>query len=122
MWIRNVDYKKRVERVRVDCVYSGEILHTGVRCDLWKYKENETRWAMYIYRNMEARPCNHCCSGNTMGITHQSVCVCSLRYPACNEHALYCHLWPAPFYHIFLHYLINDKNSLKKLPNAKYVF
>jgi hypothetical protein len=22
------------------------------------------------------------------------VCVCSLRYPACNAHAPYCHLWP----------------------------
>jgi len=22
------------------------------------------------------------------------VCVCSLRYPACNAHVPYCHLWP----------------------------
>jgi len=22
------------------------------------------------------------------------VCTCSLRYPACKAHALYCHLWP----------------------------
>jgi hypothetical protein len=25
-----------------------------------------------------------------------SVCVCSLRYAACNAHAPYCHIWPAP--------------------------
>ena len=31
------------------------------------------------------------------------VCVCSLRYPACNTHAPYCHLWPAPLYNIFTH-------------------
>ena len=37
-----------------------------------------------------------------------SVCVCSLRYPACNTHAPYCHLWPAPLYNIFPHYLINS--------------
>jgi hypothetical protein len=35
-----------------------------------------------------------------------SVC-CRLRYPACNTHAPYCHLWPAPLYHVFPHYLIN---------------
>jgi len=22
-------------------------------------------------------------------------CICSLRYPACNAHVPYCHLWPA---------------------------
>ena len=40
------------------------------------------------------------------------VCVCSLRYPACNAHAPYCHLWPAPHYNIFPHYPINEKRFL----------
>jgi hypothetical protein len=40
-------------------------------------------------------------------VLHICVCVCSLRYPACNAHAPYCHLWPAPFYNIFQRYLIN---------------
>ena len=35
------------------------------------------------------------------------VCVCSYRYPACNAHAPYCHLWPVWLYNIFPHYLIN---------------
>jgi hypothetical protein len=35
------------------------------------------------------------------------VCVCSLRYPSRSAHAPYCHLWPAPLYNIFPHYLIN---------------
>ena len=35
------------------------------------------------------------------------MCVCSLRYPACNAHAPYCHPWPAPLYNIFPHYLTN---------------
>jgi len=34
------------------------------------------------------------------------VCVCSLRYPACNAHAPYCHLWPVRMCSIFQHYLI----------------
>ena len=35
------------------------------------------------------------------------VCVCSLRYTACNTLAPYCHLCPAPLYNIFPHFLIN---------------
>jgi hypothetical protein len=29
------------------------------------------------------------------------VCICSLSYPACNAHALCCHLWPVGLYSIF---------------------
>jgi len=42
------------------------------------------------------------------------VCVCSLRYPACNAHASYCHLWPARLYSISPHYLINGTIFEKK--------
>jgi len=51
------------------------------------------------------------------------VCVCSLRYPACNAHAPYCHLWPALLYNIFPHYLINGTiKKKKKLLKTKCVF
>ena len=36
------------------------------------------------------------------------VCICSLRYPAYNVQALYCHLWPAWVCNIFPHYLANS--------------
>ena len=50
------------------------------------------------------------------------VCVCSLRYPAFNAHAPYCHPWPARPYSIFLHYLINGTIK-KNLFNIKcFVF
>ena len=39
-------------------------------------------------------------------------CIYSLRYTASNVHAPCCHLWPAWFYNIFPHYLIND--TIKK--------
>jgi len=29
------------------------------------------------------------------------VYICNPRYPACNEHAPYCHLWPTLLYYIF---------------------
>jgi hypothetical protein len=42
-----------------------------------------------------------------------SVC-CSLRYPACNAHGPYFHLWPVRLYHIFPHFLINGMIFEKK--------
>jgi len=43
------------------------------------------------------------------------MCVCSLRYPACNLQALYCHLWPVQLHCIFPHYLINSTIFEKKV-------
>ena len=49
--------------------------------------------------------------------------VCSLRYPACNAHAPYCHLWPARLYSIVPHYVINGRIfGEKNLLNTKCVF
>ena len=58
------------------------------------------------------------------------VCVCSLRYPACNAHAPYCHLWPLWLYCIFPYYLIDstifEKKyillNLKKCVHFLYIF
>ena len=50
------------------------------------------------------------------------VCVCSLRYTACNAHAPYCHLWPVCLYNIFPHYLINSTIYEKILLNTDCVF
>ena len=36
------------------------------------------------------------------------MCVCNLRYPACNAHVPYFHLRPVQLYNIFGHYLINS--------------
>jgi len=49
------------------------------------------------------------------------VCICSLRYPACNAHAQYCYLWPARLYNIFPHYLINGTISDKTISHTKCV-
>jgi hypothetical protein len=50
------------------------------------------------------------------------VCVCSLRYPACNAHVPYCNLCPAQLYNIFPHYLTNGTILEKKLLNTECVF
>jgi hypothetical protein len=51
-----------------------------------------------------------------------SVCICSLKHPACNVRAPYCHLWPAPLYNIFPHYVTNGTDFEKKFLNIKRVF
>jgi len=48
-----------------------------------------------------------------------SVCVCSLRYPACSAHVPYCHMWPAQLYIIFPHSLINGTIFKKKVIENK---
>jgi len=50
------------------------------------------------------------------------VCVCSLRYPACNTHAPYSHLWPVRIYNIFRHYLKNTRFSKPKIYWTQNVF
>ena len=64
-------------------------------------------------RNIDPCSYNHCCSGKAMCYIFW-VGVCSFRYPAFNEHALYCHLWLVRFYNIFLHYLISGMIFAKK--------
>ena len=51
-----------------------------------------------------------------------SVCVCTLSYPACNAHAPYCLLSPAPLYNVYPRYLINGEIFEKRLLNIKFVF
>ena len=59
-----------------------------------------------------------------IGIIICLVCACSVRYPACNAHALYCRLWPVWLYHIFPHYLINGRifEKKRKVLNIKCAF
>jgi hypothetical protein len=61
----------------------------------------------FTYNNIEARSCNHGCSGRAINYLLHILSVCSLSYPVRNAHASYCYLWPARLYSIFPHYLIN---------------
>ena len=60
-----------------------------------------TRQVMYVNFDSEARSCNHCCSGKVIIIRIFWLCICSLRYLACNAHAPSCHLRPVRLYNIF---------------------
>jgi len=51
-----------------------------------------------------------------------SMCICSVRYPACNAIAPYCHLWPAPTLKYFSTISHKQHDLKKKLLNTKYVF
>ena len=77
----------------------------------WFYSLGTTRQAMYCTCKVTLM----CVRETVVAVEKQwvlnnlSVCICSLRYPACSAHGPYCHLWPAPLYSIFPHYLINNK-------------
>ena len=65
------------------------------------------RQATYVYPDIEPLSWNHYCRTKTNNYNIFRVFVCSLRYPECNAHAPYCHLWPVWLYNIFPHYLTN---------------
>jgi hypothetical protein len=46
-----------------------------------------TRQAIYMRRNIEARPRDNCCSGKAISITYSECVFVALSYPACNVHA-----------------------------------
>ena len=50
------------------------------------------------------------------------MCISSLRCPACNAHAPYCHLWPASLYKIFPLYFIKGMIFGEKKSEHKNVF
>ena len=54
-----------------------------------------------------------------MIITRLGVCICSLRYSACNAHAPRCLMWPAPHCSILPHYLIKGTILEKKIIDHK---
>jgi hypothetical protein len=72
-----------------------------------------------VWRNIEARSCNHFCSGKKNYIFW--VCVCSLKYPACNAHVP-CHLCPVRLCIIFPHYLMDGTTVDKRLLNTQCRF
>jgi len=109
----------------VFCSFQKMMLFSSVLC-VHKFNcrlvINEARYAMYALRNVTARSCNHGCRRKAISVTY-SESVCSLRYPARNAHAPYCHLWPSPLYIIFPHCLI--KGTIfggKKLLNINCPF
>ena len=103
----------------VDSVRYNEILWEKLK-PATQYKRNKRRnvhitwhWGVFVQSLLEWK-CNNC---NT-----NWMCICSHRYAVCNIHLLYCHLWPAPLYNIFPHYLTNDTIFEKKLLRMKCVF
>jgi hypothetical protein len=98
-WVDKVTFRQdllRVHQFRPVRIISP-ILHTHIASIYIRLRIILKAQSMYIWLYVKSRSYNHCWSGNAMSITH-SVCVCSLRYQACNIHAPYCHLLPVRFY------------------------
>jgi hypothetical protein len=81
-------------------------------------------WTALCMHNVEneTRLCNHCYCGNASKCFIIWERIFSLRHPACNARAPYCHLWPAQFYIIFQHYLINGTMFEKQVIEHKMCF
>ena len=89
------------------CANNGYVIGTGrISTASIRNQHKQDRQCMY---NVTLR----CVRATTVALEKQwvlynlSVCICSLRYPACKAQGTYYHMWPAPLYNIFPHYLIN---------------
>jgi len=74
-----------------------------------KLHKQWTRQAMYVYRNNEALWFQRFLQRKSSKYYIFWLCICSLRYSACNAHTPYCHLWLSGCTIFFPHYLINGK-------------
>ena len=96
--------------------------HPGIRITEgttpW-YRQQTTRQAMVTHSGTFVKPLYQWKSNKYYILW---VCVCSLRLPAHNAHAPYCHLWPVLFFNIFPHHLINGMIFEEKLLKLKRVF
>jgi hypothetical protein len=70
--------------------------------------DSMTKTAIVHVTNTEVHSCYHCYSGKINKYVILVLCMCSLRYPACNVHPLYWHVWSNWLYIIFSHYLIKS--------------
>jgi hypothetical protein len=92
-------------------------------CDKYCYKNYKQQDRQCIYkRNIEARSCNHCCSGKAMSITY---CKCVfvalvIQHAKCMRYVML--YLTVQFFYIFPHYFINGTIFQNKLMNTKCVF
>ena len=84
----------------------------------------EQGWQYMWKRKIEARSCNHCCSGKAIGVTYSECVSVAVGIYRTIVNAPYCHLLPSPLYKSFPHLLLNGRNFEKKkmLLNTKCVF
>ena len=77
------------------------------------------KMAMYVESNIEARSCNHCCSGRAVSVTYCERVFVALGIQHAMRMRRICHLWPAPLYNIFPHFLKNCTIFGKKVTEQK---
>ena len=95
--------------------------HTERFCDGFYFTDQQDRHCTYNVTMRRVRATIVAVEKQYV-LHNPSVCVCRLKYAACNAYTPYCHLWPDRLYKIFPHYLINGMIFEKKLLNTKCVF
>jgi len=83
----------------------------------------ETRQTMYVWRNIEERSCNHCCSGKAANITYFKCVFVALGILHVKRvRFVHCNLWPVSSI-IFFHIISYTAGFSKKLLKIKcFVF
>jgi len=78
---------------------------------------------MYVWSNIGARSCNHCCGIKAIIVTHSECVFVAFgnQHPMPMRHTTLC-LWPDRLYNIFPYYLINETIFEKKLLYIKCAF
>ena len=106
----------------VSCLQTDRWLYEVILSDVPQWCDRAKNWKRHVIYVLTLRGgCVTTVAVKTvLNILCVCVCVFSLRYPPCNAHAPYCHLWPARLYNTFPHYLINGTIlGGKKLLNIK---
>jgi len=93
---------------------SGEYLSIFKPAHSVKFPHIRKRLVIYVQRNIETRSCNRCFCRRSNSYCIFSVCVSSLRYPACNSHVPCCHMWPVWLYTIIYFALFHKRHDFPK--------
>jgi len=116
---------------RIQAFYAIKLLRSGTQQKGILYCKRQCRWTLNILQ--QDRQCTYnvtlrCVLATVVEVEVQwvlhnrCVCICSLSYPAFNAHAPCCHVWPAPLYKIFPHYLINGTTLEATILNKNVCF
>ena len=125
-------YSGCVEQKCLPAQFDGESLRgcTTHKTEAWKliltFKSLAVTLCIFTYKIQQESQCAHNITlrhvrATIVAMVKQyvlhimSVCVCSLRYPACNAYVPYCHPWPVQLYYIFPCCLITAPFSKKRI-------
>ena len=97
LWLR-VSYKWILKDLEFQCCGTYRVV--GLKPEILEYNIL-TRQVMYVWRNIEVRSCNLCCSGKSISITYSEIASVALgntmNLPESRKHVLVSRFWTRDF-------------------------